>query len=393
MHCNNCGFDNPNGMKFCGQCGQPLKRQCPGCGFDNPANFNFCGQCGTALELSIENEEFSNHSTSQTPQTLPIHEAERRQLTVMFCDLVGSTSLSEQLDPEDFREVVRAYQLTAAQVIGRFEGTIAQYLGDGLLVYFGFPVAHENDAHRAALSGLGIIEEMKNLNVRLQQSIRTRSRGPLRLAVRIGIHTGLVVIGEIGSGARREQLAVGETTNIAARLQNLAKPNTVVISVSTYRLVEGFFACRPLGFQSLKGITRPLEIYRVLRQSRARNRLDAAKAAMTGLTPLVGREEEMRLLSARWEQAKEGKGQVLLLSGEAGIGKSRLIRVFREQLTGEPHLWLSCHCSPYYQNTALYPFVDLLQRLLRFKEHDSPGRKLQKLETALDQYDLPRTET
>ncbi|MCB9077735.1 MAG: AAA family ATPase [Anaerolineaceae bacterium] len=393
MHCNNCGFDNPNGMKFCGQCGQPLKRQCPGCGFDNPANFNFCGQCGTALELSIENEEFSNHSTSQTPQTLPIHEAERRQLTVMFCDLVGSTSLSEQLDPEDFREVVRAYQQTAAQVIGRFEGTIAQYLGDGLLVYFGFPVAHENDAHRAALSGLGIIEEMKNLNVRLQQSIRTRSRGPLRLAVRIGIHTGLVVIGEIGSGARREQLAVGETTNIAARLQNLAKPNTVVISVSTYRLVEGFFACRPLGFQSLKGITRPLEIYRVLRQSRARNRLDAAKAAMTGLTPLVGREEEMRLLSARWEQAKEGKGQVLLLSGEAGIGKSRLIRVFREQLTGEPHLWLSCHCSPYYQNTALYPFVDLLQRLLRFKEHDSPGRKLQKLETALDQYDLPRTET
>ncbi|MCB0166448.1 MAG: AAA family ATPase, partial [Anaerolineae bacterium] len=355
--------------------------------------FNFCGQCGTTLKSRIEDEQFRTLSTSQAPQTLPIHEAERRQLTVMFCDLVGSTSLSEQLDPEDFREVVRAYQHTAAQVVSRFDGTIAQYLGDGLLVYFGYPAAHENDAHRAALTGLGIVEEMKNLNVRLQQSIRTRSRAPLRLAVRIGIHTGLVVVGEIGSGERREQLAMGETTNIAARLQNLAKPNTVVISLSTYRLVEGFFACRPLGFQSLKGITRPLETYRVLRQSRARNRLDAAKAAMTGLTPLVGREEEMRLLSARWEQAKEGKGQVLLLSGEAGIGKSRLIRVFREQLTGEPHLWLNCHCSPYYQNTALYPFIDLFQRLLRFKEDDTPERKLQKLETALDQYDLSRTET
>ena len=402
MHCNNCGFDNPNGMKFCGQCGQPLNRSCPDCGFDNPANFNFCGQCGAALEVRIENEEFRklsfSHSSAkpqafQSRPSLPTQEAERRQLTVMFCDLVGSTSLSEQLDPEDYREVVRAYQHTAAQVIGRFEGTIAQYLGDGLLVYFGYPAAHENDAHRAALTGLGIVEEMKNLNVRLQQSIRTRSRAPLRLAVRIGIHTGLVVVGEIGSGERREQLAVGETTNIAARLQNLAKPNTVVISVSSYRLVEGFFACRPLGFQSLRGITRPLETYRVLRQSRARNRLDAAKAAMTGLTPLVGREEEMRLLSARWVQAKEGKGQVLLLSGEAGIGKSRLTQVFREQLTGEPHLWLSCHCSPYYRNTALYPLIDLFQRLLRFKEDDSPERKLQKLETALDQYDLPRTET
>ncbi|MCB0224403.1 MAG: zinc ribbon domain-containing protein, partial [Anaerolineae bacterium] len=291
MHCNNCGFDNPNGMKFCGQCGQPLNRSCPDCGFDNPANFNFCGQCGAALEVRIENEEFRklsfSHSSAkpqafQSRPSLPTQEAERRQLTVMFCDLVGSTSLSEQLDPEDYREVVRAYQHTAAQVIGRFEGTIAQYLGDGLLVYFGYPAAHENDAHRAALTGLGIVEEMKNLNVRLQQSIRTRSRAPLRLAVRIGIHTGLVVVGEIGSGERREQLAVGETTNIAARLQNLAKPNTVVISVSSYRLVEGFFACRPLGFQSLRGITRPLETYRVLRQSRARNRLDAAKAAMTG---------------------------------------------------------------------------------------------------------------
>lgn len=385
-------------MKFCGQCGQPLKKQCSKCGFDNPPNFNFCGQCGTALELKIENAESDNQPNevprpalqAQKPQT---PEAERRQLTVMFCDLVGSTSLSEQLDPEDFRDVVRAYQQTAAQVIRQFEGTIAQYLGDGLLIYFGYPLAHENDAQRAILTGLGIIEEMKNLNIRLQQSIRTRSRAPLRLAVRIGIHTGLVVVGEIGGGERRERLAIGETTNIAARLQGLANPNTVIISATTYRLIEGYFACRPIGFRSLKGISRSMETYQVVRQSQARNRLDAAKAAMSGLTPLVGREEEMKLLLARWQQTKDSQGQVLLIGGEAGIGKSRLVRVFREQLTGEPHLWLSCHCLPYYQNTALYPIIELFQRLLRFKEDDSPERKLQKLETALQQYSLPMAET
>ncbi|MCB0196298.1 MAG: AAA family ATPase [Anaerolineae bacterium] len=389
-------------MKFCGQCGRPLKRSCSHCGFDNPPNFSFCGQCGTALTASGASEVVSTPTSnmseavpppSHPPPTLYSQEAERRQLTVMFCDLVGSTSLSEQLDPEDYREVVRAYQQTAAQVVRQFEGTIAQYLGDGLLIYFGYPTAHENDAQRAALTALGVIEEMKNLNVRLQQSIRTRSQSPLRLAVRIGIHTGLVVVGDVGDGDRRERLAVGETTNIAARLQSLAKPNTVIISAATYHLIEGFFACRPIGFRSLKGISRPMETYRVVRQSRARNRLDAAKAAMSGLTPLVGREEEMTLFMARWEQTKDCKGQVLLVGGEAGIGKSRLVRVFREQLMGEAYLWLRCHCSPYYQNTALYPIIELFQRLLRFKDEDPPERKLQKLETALQQYKLPLAET
>lgn len=373
MHCPTCNSDNPVDLKFCGHCGSPLPQVCSACGFENPSNFNFCGHCGAKLRIEKEKPE-------------------RRQLTVLFCDLIGSTALSEQLDPEDLRDVVRAYQEAAAEVVERYDGYIAQYLGDGILVYFGYPTAQENDPQRAVLTGLGIIEEMKNLNIK-QQPLQALKRSKLALAVRIGVHTGLVVVGEVGTGERREQLALGETTNIAARLQDLAGSNTLVISAVTHRLVDGFFACRPLGFQRLRGISRPLEVYRVLRQSRARDRLDAAEKAMTGLTPLVGRESEMRKLLNCWQQAKEGRGQVVLLTGEAGIGKSRLARVFKEHLTGQAHLWFVCHCSPFHQTTAFYPIVELLQRVFRFKPNDRGEQKLSKLANTLKLYDLPVTDT
>jgi predicted ATPase/class 3 adenylate cyclase len=321
------------------------------------------------------------------PTVPPTPDAERRQLTVLFCDLVDSTGLARQLDPEELREVVRAYQDTCAKVIARFEGHIAQYLGDGLLVYFGYPLAHEDDAQRAVRAGLGMLEAVGQLNTRLGHE-----RG-VQLAVRLGVHTGLVVVGEVGSGTRQEQLALGETPNLAARLQGLAAPNTLVISAATWQLLRGFFACQSLGTPLLKGFAQPLEVYQGLSESTARSRLDAVGS--TGLTPLVGWEQEVGLLRERWAQVKDGLGQVVLLNGEAGIGKSRLVQVLQEHVASEPQAWLTpCQCSPYYQNTALYPLIDLLERVaLRFEREESPAQKLRKLEGFLVQYGLPLAET
>jgi class 3 adenylate cyclase len=320
------------------------------------------------------------------PAEARMPDAERRHLTVLFCDLVDSTALANQLDPEDWRAVVRAYQDTCAKVIARYEGHIAQYLGDGLLVYFGYPQAHEDDAQRAVRAGLGMVEAMGLLNVRLEQE-----QG-VSLAVRLGIHTGLVVVGEIGGGTRQEQLALGETPNLAARLQGIAAPNVLVISAATYQLLGGFFACQSLGTPSLKGFAQLLEVYQVRYESTARTRLEAAGS--TGLSPLVGRESEVALLRERWAQVKEGLGQVVLLNGEAGIGKSRLVQVLMEHVATEPQAWLTpCQCSPYYQNTALYPLIDLLERVvLRFEREESPDQKRRKLEGFLVQYGLPLAE-
>ena len=285
--------------------------------------------------------------------TAPPLDAERRQLTVMFCDLVESTTLSSQLDPEEYRDVVRAYQTACTEVIRRYEGHIAQLLGDGLLVYFGYPQAHDDDAQRAVRAGLGMLTAMGDLNSRLQQV-----KG-IQLGVRLGIHTGLVVIGAMGEAGRQEQLALGETPNIAARLQSLAVPNTVAISEATYRLVQGYFDCEALGEQTLRGVAQPFQVYHVLQESGARGRLDVA--VTRGLAPLVGRESEVTLLLERWEQAKRGQGQVLLLTGDAGIGKSRLVQMLKEHVAHEPHVRWECRSAEYYQNTALFPVTDLFQ--------------------------------
>jgi class 3 adenylate cyclase len=308
-------------------------------------------------------------------------EAERRQLTVLFCDLVDSTKLSGQLDPEEYREVVRVYQQTCTQVIQRFDGYVAQYLGDGLLVYFGYPAAHEDDAQRAVRTGLGILEAIGTLNIHLEQE-----KG-IRLSVRLGMHTGLVVIGAMGGEGRQEQLALGDVPNIAARIEGLAQPDTVVVSHATYRLTQGYFNCEALGEQTLRGMAEPMAVYRVRSASGAQSRLDIA--APRGLTPLVGRASEVTLLLERWAHAKEGQGQVVVLSGEAGIGKSRLVQVLKDHVTSEPHTRLECRSLPYYQHSPLYPIIELFPRLLSWQHDASPDEKLDQLTHALRQYRLP----
>ena len=320
-----------------------------------------------------------------SPSVAHMPEAERRQLTVLFCDLVDSTRLARQLDPEDYREVVRAYQQACAEIIQHFDGHIAQYLGDGLLVYFGYPQAHEDDAQCAVRTGLDIVGMMGTLNARLE-----RDKG-LRLTVRVGIHTGLVVVGGIGGSDRQEQLALGDTPNIAARLQGLAAPDTVVISEATARLVQGFFTCQALGAQDLKGLDQPLSVYRVLHASGRQTRLDVATPR--GLTPLVGREQEVGLLLERWAQVKDSMGQVVFLTGEAGIGKSRLVQVLREQILGAAATCIECRCLPHTQHSALRPVITHWERSLAFAHEDTPDAKLRKLEDALAAYALPLSET
>jgi class 3 adenylate cyclase/tetratricopeptide (TPR) repeat protein len=302
-------------------------------------------------------------------------DAERRQLTVLFCDLVDSTILAGQLDPEDYRDVVRTYQTACAEVIQRYSGHIAQYLGDGLLVYFGYPQAHEDEAQRAIRTGLEMVEAIRALQPRLD------AQYSIRLAIRVGIHTGVVVVGEMGGDGRQEQLALGDTPNIAARLQGLATPDTVVISAATSRLVEGFFTWQALGAPSLKGVSQPFMVYRVLQASTAQTRLDIATPR--GLTPLVGRDEEVALVQRRWDQAKTGTGQVVLISGEAGIGKSRLVQVLKDLVAAEPHARIEWRGSPHHQQSALYPIIDHLRRLLQWHAEDPPSEKLHRLEATL----------
>jgi predicted ATPase len=283
------------------------------------------------------------------------------------------------LDPEDYHARVVAYQTACQQVIARYEGHIAQYLGDGVLVYFGYPTAHEEDAVRAVRSGLEIVTAVSQLTY----------TPPLQ--VRIGIHTGPVVVGEIGGGEHTERLALGGTPNIAARVQGQAEPNTVVLSAATYRLVAGLFECQELGAQTLKGISIPLSVYRVVRESEAHSRFEVAVSA--GLTPLIGRDHEVGLLQERWALAKGGAGQVVLLSGEAGIGKSRLGQTFKEQVMAEGATRIEFRCSPYHQESAFYPIIDYLQPLLQFAREDSPAAKLEKLEHTLSHYRFPQADT
>jgi class 3 adenylate cyclase/predicted ATPase len=370
MHCARCGFENPEEMKFCGQCGASLSRGCPECSFENPLEFVFCGQCGAPLVATQKEQER--------------HEAERRHVTVMFCDQVDSVARSQRLDPEEISEIARQYQEACAKVAQDFAGYIAQYRGDGLLVYFGYPVAHEDDAQRAVRAGLGILAELPHLNARLQQTVQDLRDFPLQL--RIGIHTGLAIAGEMGAGERRELMVLGDAPNLASRVQGIAAPDTVLISEDTYRLTGGFFECRDLGPHHFKGVSLPLEVYQVVGESAVQSRFQVSAAA--GLTPLVGRREELELLLERWGQVKEGEGWVVMLSGEAGIGKSRLVQALKEHLANEPHRWLEFQCSPYHQNSALYPVIELLQRLLRFERADSPQEKFSKLETVLAGFKL-----
>jgi class 3 adenylate cyclase len=299
--------------------------------------------------------------------------AERRQLTVMFCDLVGSTALSARLDPEDLRAVIGAYHRCCAEVIERAGGFVAKYMGDGVLAYFGYPRADEHDAERAVRAGLALSEAVAGLH--------TAAGVPLQ--VRVGIATGLVVVGDlIGEGAAQEQAVVGETPNLAARLQALAEPGTVVIAPSTRRLTGGLFDYADLEAVEIKGLTAPVVAVRVLRESGAESRFEALRAART---PLVGRGEELALLERRWQLAKSGEGCVVLVSGEPGIGKSRLAETLVERAAGEPHTRLRLFCSPHHQDHALYPTIAQLERAAGFRREDTDAQRLDKLEAMLAQ--------
>jgi class 3 adenylate cyclase len=300
-------------------------------------------------------------------------EAERRQLTVLFCDLVGSTALAARLDPEEMREILRGYHHAVTAEVARFEGHVAKFMGDGVLAYFGYPKAHEDDAERAVRAGLAITGTIGDL-----------AAGGGKLSTRIGIATGRVVVGDlIGEGAAQEEAVVGETPNLAARLQALAGPDSVVIAPGTRHLLGSLFELADLGAHALKGLSEPVRAWQVVGAGVSESRFDALRGRL--LIPLVGREEELHLLLSRWRRAADGEGQVVLLSGEAGIGKSRLVQALRAELAGQPYTPLSHYCSPYHTASALYPIIGLLERAAGFSRDDPPEAKLDKLEALLSQ--------
>ncbi len=340
--CANCHTENPAQSKFCIECGLPMPAPCEQCGAVNPARAKFCGQCGSKL----------------APAMVP----ERRQLTVLFCDLVGSTQLSERLDPEDLRELVQGYQAACGEGISALEGHIAQFLGDGILAYFCYPSAHEDDPRRAVEAGLRILEEIAGLTLSGQ-----------RLQVRVGIHTGVVVVGGLAAGGNQEKLALGETPNFAARIQEAAQPNEVLVSEATWRLVRGYFEAEPLPARTLKGLSRESALYKITARSDLRSRLEAGPQAAQ--TPFTGREKEYERLKSCWREALENRFQVVHLIGEAGLGKSRLIVELTREARQTGAMVRACRCSPYHRNSAFYPIIELLANVLGFAPAEPVSEK------------------
>jgi class 3 adenylate cyclase len=330
-----------------------------------------CKRLLKAISSLGSTETAAKPAAPVSPQTVT-DAAERRQLTVMFCDLVGSTAISARLDPEDMREVIRAYQDACSGAVARYDGFVAKFMGDGVLAYFGFPRAHEDDAERAARTGLDIAAAAAKLETAAKE----------RLQVRIGIATGIVVVGDlVGRGSAQEHAVVGDTPNLAARLQALAEPGSVVIAETTRRLLGGTFELMALGPQTLKGFDAPVPVWALLREAENVSRFEASRSQ--GLTPFVGREHEVALLLDRWRDGAEGEGQVALLSGEAGIGKSRILAALREKIGDEPHVTVRYHCSPHHVNDAFYPLTSQIWQAAGFVSDESPAARLDKLEALI----------
>jgi class 3 adenylate cyclase len=375
MRCPSCNTENQPTARFCFECGAGLQTPCVRCGFENPPSAKFCQECGAALSAP------ALASVRQASPVQPREVAgERRHLTVLFCDLAGSTAIAAQLDPEEWRETVGGYHRAATEAITRFGGHVAKYLGDGVMAFFGYPEAHDNDAERAARAGLAILDAITKLN---------GQPGHPMLAARVGIDSGAVVV---GAGAGKDADVFGDAPNIAARVQEAAAPGTVLVTEDTHRLISGLFVVESVGTPALKGIERPIQLYRVIQASGVRGRLEAAVAAR-GLTPFVGREDELRSLMNRWERVVEGEGQVALIIGEAGIGKSRLVQRFHEQIAGVPHTSVEAGAAPFFQNTPFYPVVEMLRQALEWRGHESAEEKLALLEPRLELAGLRLAET
>lgn len=390
MQCPSCQATLPEAAKFCIECGARAPSVCDTCGFANVAGARFCAQCGNRLPVAAA--EWHDRVPADAHRGREDDTGgERRQLTAMFCDLVGSTPLTSRLDPEDLGKVIGAYHRCIAETIERFGGYVARYMGDGALIYFGYPQGHEDNAERAVRAALALVWNVTALNVLGEQ-----------LRLRIGVATGPVVIGElVSAGATREKTVLGETLNLAARLQAFADPNAIVIAESTRRLVGALFECRDLGEITLAGFAAPMRAWQVLREERSlpqfraydsRNlRQDTASYAVES-GPLVGRVEELRLLCDYWKQVREGRGRIVVVQGEPGIGKSRLLKAFSAGLEQEPHAYLGLSCSAQYDNSPLYPVSALLPAVMEWGRHDAPDVRLEKLEAFCARHKLPTRE-
>jgi len=383
MQCFHCQREIAEGARFCGYCGTAVSEQyCNHCGLKNPADFAFCGGCGKAFSQPSLSKEKNLDSKSNFRDDM---EAERRQLTVMFCDLIGSTALSEQLDPEDLRDVILSYQQVCAQSVKTYDGYIAKYLGDGILIYFGYPVAHEDDALRSIYTGLEILSGIEKLNRDLEVT------HGLQIGVRMGIHTGLVIAGEMGSGDTIEELAiVGKTPNIAARLEGEAPKNSIAVSPATYRITKDAIECCSLGKRHLKGIAEPMEVFQVISVKENDVILLQDEAYQSHF---VGREQELRLLSQCWQSACQGRRQVVFIGGEGGIGKSRLLQHFCKSIKSEDVFQLSFSCNAYMQNSAFYPIKMFLLYWLNIAKNDEVSVKQSKLESSLKAMDVEHLDT
>jgi class 3 adenylate cyclase/tetratricopeptide (TPR) repeat protein len=377
MLCTKCKTENPDGLKFCNECGAAFKAPCASCGFENAPAAKFCGQCGASLIpiLAPSDSKTTEPSPATSGDTSNL-EGERRHLSVLFCDLVNSTEIVARLDPEEWGHIAADYHSAAAEAVGRLGGHVAEYLGDGVVVYFGWPEAHEDDVERAVRGGLAIVDAIASLNARPAAS-------QVKLSARVGIHTGPVVISHGGGRGTR---VFGDTTFIASRVQNAAEPNTVVITKHTHQLVGGRFIAEGLGKHHLKGVEEPVELFRIVRSSGTRSR--PTIGAARGLTPFVGREDEMRMLASRWQLAREGEGQTVLIAGEPGIGKSRAFRQFQGMLDPTLHRWLESACDPYFQTTPFYPIVDILKQAIGVSSATSDDERLILLEHALKEAGL-----
>ena len=382
MRCAHCQRDNRIGANFCEQCGTPFPRACANCGGELSATAQFCAACGQRVAHSESAQDQPGAPKSYTPKHLADKilgsrtalEGERKQVTVLFVDIVGSTSRSERLDPEEVHALMgRAIELMVEEV-HRYEGTVNQFLGDGVMALFGAPIAHEDHARRAVQAALAIQRALQSLDEEL------RSAGRNGLQVRQGLNTGLVVVGSIGTDLRMDYTAVGDTTNVAARLQHAAEPGSILISGRTRRLVEGYFQLRSIGGIDLRGKAEKVPGFEVLSAQFARTRIDVE--ADRGLTPLVGRSKEIKAIAEAFEKSASGAGQVVLLVGEAGIGKSRLLRELRRRI-GNDVTWCEGRALSFGRTMAFHPLIDMLRRLFRIEETDSETDVIEEIEHAV----------